>query len=153
MFYVEGRRGPPARSRKVPPVPRGCAHNLTGALGRMDTSLVAMFESPATLGEVVEVDRSIPVRKERCRYGDVDISTCRLLMDLYRDADASEPMARVGEVVEMHVCVVDWTIILAFYSGGEWMFASVFGNLKNHLREPQWSRVRKGMKAFADARR
>jgi hypothetical protein len=121
----------------------------------MDTSPAPMLESPATLGEVVEVDRSIPERKERCRYGDVVIRTGRLLMDLYRDADASEPMARVGEVVEMHVCVVGWTIILAFYGGGggEWMCATAFGNLKDHLREPRWLRIQKWTKALADARR
>jgi hypothetical protein len=120
----------------------------------MDNSLVPMFASPATLGEVVEVDRSIPARKERCRYGDVNNSTGRLLMDLYRDIEASEPMARVGDVVEVHVCVVDRTIIVAFYSGGgKWMFATVLGNLKLHLREPKWSHVRQAMKAYADARR
>lgn len=96
--------------------------------------LVPMYESP-DLGSVIEIDQSIPARHEWGGCCDMHIRSGRLLRDLYVDRDAIDPVATIGDVVEIRMGTAGYSTVLAFYRRDEKLLATDCRCLKNHLRE------------------
>lgn len=112
-----------------------------------DQQLVPMHESPGHLGSVIEIDHSIPARVEWGGCCDVRTNTGRLLVDLYADRDAIQPVAVAGDVVEVRVGTAGFSFLLAFVKGDERLFATDWKCMKNHLREPLVDKRKKAREA------